>query len=95
VFTGVALETLPRSACDVIAAARKDSASPHRRTACILSRVVERTLPSSALLRNPCRIPQQLADLSQYFISLGQCFTIKSNISVRPENFTVAKVGKI
>jgi hypothetical protein len=45
---------------------REDSASPHRRAACILSRVVERTLPIGALLRNPCRAPQQLADMSQY-----------------------------
>jgi hypothetical protein len=44
----------------------EDSASLHRRAACILSRVVYRTLPSNAPLRNPCRATQQLVDMSHY-----------------------------
>jgi hypothetical protein len=59
----------------------EDSASPHRRAACILSRVVERTLPSSALLCNPCRAPQQLADMSHYiYIYVCVCVCVHAGL---------------
>jgi hypothetical protein len=61
----------------------EDSASSHRRAACILSRVVERTLPSSTLLRNPCRAPQQLADMSQYQFLLLQYPQVYLDVSWR------------
>jgi hypothetical protein len=98
VFTGVASEarvlpcdviaaarrrSIPTLLRDVITAARRRPASPHRRQRVFGRELFSGRLPRNAPLRNPCRATQQLVDMSQYYYTKVLTLQIEKHVYLK------------